>query len=97
MSLTPRERIIRTFEGKDIDRIATYDIMHNTDLMENLTVKKITPENAEDVACAAVGNALDLVRHFSIPGNLEPEITADEDGFIHKKEWWTVQVLEPPY
>ncbi len=97
MSLTPRERIIRTFEGKDIDRIATYDIMHNTDLMENLTGKKITPENAEDVACAAVGKALDLVRHFSIPVNLEPEITADEDGFIHKKEWWTVQVLERPF
>ncbi|MCL5772604.1 MAG: hypothetical protein M1479_10105 [Actinobacteria bacterium] len=91
------ERILRTFEGKEIDRIATYDIMHNVNLMEYLTKKKITKKNAEDVACQAVSKVLDIVRHFSIPYDLEPKIEKDEDGFVYKKEWWTVQVLKRPF
>ena len=35
--LNSRERLIRTFEGKDIDRIPTYDILHNIGLIEYLT------------------------------------------------------------
>ena len=44
--LKPRERLINTFEGKEINRLATYDIMHNIGLMEHLTGKKITHKNA---------------------------------------------------
>ena len=95
--LTSRERLLRTFDGKELDRLATYDIMHNVDLMEYLTGKKINPKNAEDVACCAVSKVLDLVRHFSVPYDLEPKIEKDEDGFIYRKEWWTVQILQRPF
>ena len=92
-----KRRLMKTFEGKPIDRIPTYDVIHNITLMEYLTGKKINSENAEDVSCEAVGKVLDLVRHFSIPDFTEPVIVKDEDGFIYKKEWWTVQVLERPF
>jgi len=92
-----RQRIINTFEGRPLNRLATYDIMHNTGLMEFLTGKKINPKNAEDVACEAVGKTLDLVRHFSVPDNLEPVQEKDEDGFVHRREWWTIQVLVRPF
>jgi len=95
--LNSRERLINTFEGKKIDRLATYDIMHNACLIEYLADKKITPENAEDVLCRAVSKVLDMVRHFSVPKNMEAVIETDEDGFVHKKEWWTIQVLERPF
>ena len=39
--LNSRERLIRTIEGKEIDRIATFDIMHNIGLMEYLSGEKI--------------------------------------------------------
>jgi hypothetical protein len=97
MSFTSKERLIRTFEGKEIDRIATYDIIHNVNLMEYLTGQKITAKNAEDIACKAVSKILDLVRHFSIPDNLEPKIEQDEDDFVHRKDWWTIQVLARPF
>lgn len=96
-NMTSRERLIGIFEGKEIDRVPTYDIMHNITLMEFLTGKKINSKNAEDVACEAVGKILDLVRHFSIPDFLEPKIIKDVDGFVYKKEWWTIQVLKRPF
>lgn len=95
--LTSRERLVRTIEGKEIDRIATYDIIHNVDLMQYLTGKKINKKNAEDIACEAAGRVLDLVRHFAIPEELDVKIQRDEDGFVYRIEWWTVQVLERPF
>lgn len=95
--LKSRERLIRTFEGKEIDRIATYDIMHNIDLIEYLTDDKITPKNSEDLLCKAIRKVLDLVRHFSVPYDLETRIIVDEDGFTRKTEWWTMSILERPF
>lgn len=95
--LTSIEKIIKTFDGKEIDTIPTYDIMHNVPLMEHLTGEKVTPKDAEDIACRAVGKILDMVRHFSIPDELEPKIEKDEDGFVRKKRWWTIEIVERPF
>ena len=97
MNISSRDMLIGTFEGKESDRIATYDIMHNIGLMEYLTGREINEKNAEGVACEAVGKVLDLVRHFSIPSKKEPETVEDEDGFVYKKDWWTIQVLKRPF
>ncbi len=96
-ALKSRERLIRTLEGKEIDRIAIYDIMHNIDLIEYLTDDKITSKNGEDLLCKTVSKVLDLVRHFSVPDDLEPRIIVDEDGFTRKTEWWTMSILERPF
>ncbi len=94
--LNSTERIINTFEGKEIDRLPIFDIIHNVELIEHITGKKITPLNAEDVTCEAVRNTLDMVRHFAIPDNLEERVITDKDGFIYKVEWWTVALMKRP-
>ena len=95
--ISPKERLIRTIEGKEIDRIAIYDIIHNIDLINYLAKEKITPNNAEELTCKAVRKVLDLVRHFCIPKDLEPKIIKDDDGFIYKKEWWTGSIVSRPF
>jgi len=40
--LDPRDRVIKTFTGTEIDRIATYDIMHNVSLIEKITGNSYT-------------------------------------------------------
>lgn len=94
--LTSRERLIRTFEGRKIDRIATFDIIHNIEMIEHLTGKKITPRNAEDLLCHAASKVLDLIRHFTVPDYYDSKIIKDKDGFIYKYEWWTGHLVERP-
>jgi len=83
-------------DGKPIDRIATFDIIHNIDLVEQLTGEKVNPRNAEDLFCKAVGQVLDLVRHFAVPDRTEPWTVTDENGFVYQYEWWTGHVAQRP-
>ena len=95
-SYNSRERLINTFEGREVDHIPTYDILHNIDLIEFLTGKKINPKNAEDLLCTAANKILDLIRHFAVPDLEAPRIFKDKQGFIYKYEWWTGHVIERP-
>ncbi len=94
--MTCKERLIRTIKGEEVDRIATFDIMHNLDLIEHLAEAQLTPRNAEDLLCKAANKVLDLVRHFAVPDDLEPKIFKDETGFVYHYEWWTGHVVERP-
>ena len=94
--LNATERVLNTFEGKPLDRLPVFDIIHNTDFIEEVSGKKITPGNAEDVACEAVRKTLDLVRHFCIPEDLEVREVTDEDGFVYRDEWWTKEIIHRP-
>jgi hypothetical protein len=95
-ALTPRERVLRTIEGREVDRLAVYDIIHSTDLIEHLTGEKLTPGNAEDLTCRAVSKVLDMVRHFCIPSDLEEKTYTDADGFVYRHLWWTREIVERP-
>jgi len=94
--LTSRERLIKTFKGEETDRIPTYDILHNKDLIEFATGQKITPENAEDLLCKTANKYLDLIRHFTVPDYEGEKIIREDDGFIYRYEWWTGCILERP-
>ncbi len=94
--LTARERLEALFIGREIDRIPTYDILHNIELIEYLSEKKITPKNAEDLLCRAANKCLDLIRHFTVPDYEGKKIVREKDGFIYKYEWWTGHILEKP-
>lgn len=94
--LSSRERLIKTFQGEEIDRIATFDILHNIDLIEYLTGERLTPKNAEELLCRAAGRVLDLIRHFAVPDRIEPWILKDETGFIYRYEWWTAHIVDRP-
>ncbi len=90
--MTCKERLISTIEGEEVDRIATFDIIHNIDLIEHLAEEQLTPRNAEDLLCRVANKVLDLVRHFAVPDDLEPKIFKDETGFVYQYEWWTGHV-----
>ncbi len=94
--LTARERLDALFKGNGIDRIPTYDILHNIGLIEYLSGEKITPENAEDLLCRAANKCLDLIRHFSVPDYEGEKIVREKDGFVYRYEWWTGHILEKP-
>jgi hypothetical protein len=94
--LNSTQRVINTFRGKPLDRLPIFDIIHNTEFIEQVSGKQITPKNAEDVTCEAVRKTLDLVRHFCIPENLEMREYADEDGFRYRDEWWTKDTIYRP-
>lgn len=94
--LTSRERLIRTFEGKEIDRIATYDIIHNIELIEYATGIKVTPKNAEDLLCRTAGKYLDLIRHFTPPDYEGEKIVKEDDGFTYRYYWWTGHIIDKP-
>ena len=95
-TLTSRERALRTVNGEEVDRLAVYDIIHSVDLIEYLADDKITPGNAEDLACKAASKVLDIVRHFCIPGDLETKTYGDEDGFVYRQVWWTRDIVDRP-
>ena len=94
--LTATERVLNTFTGDPLDRLPLFDIIHSTDFIEQVSGRKITPQNAEDVTCQAVRRTLDLVRHFCIPEILEPRTIRDEDGFVYRDEWWTREIVRRP-
>jgi uroporphyrinogen decarboxylase len=94
--LSSKERLLKTLLGEPIDRIATFDIIHNIKLIEYLTRERLTPQNAEDLLCRATGEVLDLIRHFSIPDKTDPWFIRDENGFVYRYEWWTAHLIERP-
>jgi hypothetical protein len=95
-ALSSKERLARTFRGEPIDRIPTFDILHNIALIEHLSGRKVTSHNAEDLLCAAAHRVLDLIRHFAVPDSLEPRLVRDGTGFTYQYEWWTGHLVERP-
>jgi len=96
IKLDSTERIINTFEGKELDRLPIFDIIHNVDFIENVTGEKVESDNAEDLICKAVRENLDMVRHFRIPDFFDKRISEDEDGYRYREEWWTKQITHIP-
>ncbi|MBC8387979.1 MAG: hypothetical protein H8E13_08020 [Actinobacteria bacterium] len=94
--LNSTERVINTFEGKSLDRLPIFDIIHNVDFIEYVSGEKLTKDNAEDITCKAISKTLDLVRHFRIPDFLDKREYEDEDGFKYREEWWTSQIAYIP-
>ncbi|MCL5772605.1 MAG: hypothetical protein M1479_10110 [Actinobacteria bacterium] len=97
IGLQKKERILRTFDYGILDRSATYDIIHNFDLIEYCYGKKVNYKNAEDATCMTISKLCDMVRNLAIPYDLNTHIEKDEDGFIYKKEWWTKSIIERPF
>jgi len=96
LKLNSTERVVNTFQDRQLDRLPIFDIIHNTDFIEQVSGKKITAQNAEDVTCEVVRKTLDLVRHFCIPEDLETHPYTDEDGFTYRDEWWTKEIVHRP-
>jgi hypothetical protein len=97
MKLTKKERILNTFNYKEIDRPPIYDVIHNIKFIEHVYGKSVNSRNAEDAVCAAAAKTCDMVRHFAIPYELNSHFEEDEDGFVYEKEWWTAKIVKRPF
>ncbi len=97
MKLTKKDRILNTFDFKELDRPALYDVIHNIRFIEEVYGRQVNQKNAEDAICTTVAKTLDMVRHFAIPSDLESRVINDEDGFVYRKKWWTVEIIERPF
>lgn len=95
-TLSSKERLLRTLRGEEIDRIATFDLLHSIDLCEHVTGERLTTANAEDLMCKTASQLLDLVRHFSVPDRCGPRFVKDETGFVYQFDWWTGHVVQRP-
>ncbi len=98
MPLSPRERILNTLDGREVDRLPVMDIFHNVPLIERLANRTITKANAEDTACAAIASTLDLCRHFAVPDpdKFTDHQFEDDDGFVIRENWWTGAYVHCP-
>jgi hypothetical protein len=91
-----RERVLAAFDHRAPDRLPVADVLHNIEIIEHYGGEVVTPQNALDVTCRAIGRTVDFARHFAVP-DMEPRIVRDEDGFVYRLEWWTAQVLQRPF
>ena len=60
-SMTKRERVMRTVNFEETDRVPLYDIIQNDPIIEHYAGEKATPENGERVVGFAAGRTLDWI------------------------------------
>jgi hypothetical protein len=94
-TMTKRERILRTFQCEEVDRIATYDIIENDEVIEHYTGEKVTPLTGQRVKAKAIARCLDMTRMVSGPGS--PGEYTDGDGMTWRTERWTSWVEKRPF
>lgn len=85
--LSARERIDKTLNFEEPDRVPMNEFVQNFELVAYLTGKKITFDNYFDLLCEVLSENVDVCETVAPP--LQPRIRKESDGFIYKDEWWT--------
>lgn len=94
--MTKRERVERTLNLQETDRVPIYDLLYNDAVIEYFTGKfPPTGEEGLKVTCEAISKMLDMTR--SVTGPSEPRIYKREDGLVIKQERWTSWIEEKPF
>ncbi len=94
--MTKRERVERTLNLQETDRVPVYDLLYNDSVIEYFTGKVPTPgEEGLKITCEAISKMLDMTR--SVTGPSEPRIYIREDGFVIRQERWTSWIEEKPF
>lgn len=98
--LTKRERVMRTLQFQETDRVPVYDIFQNDAIIEHyaadiLNGKKYTVENGLQVKGFAIGRSLDMTRMPE--GPCKPGESVNEDGLRIQQERWTSWIVERPF
>lgn len=95
VSMTKRERVLRTIRFQDTDRVPIYDILENDAIIERYAGQRLTVENGTWIKGLAIGRALDMTR---MPyGPHEPGETVTETGMRVQQERWTGWIVERPF
>lgn len=94
--LTKRERVLRTINFQETDRIPVYDIINNDNIREYISGEKISEENAWRLEYAAIRELLDMTRMIVVP-NFRPGYFTNEDGFVYYFDRYTSWIVKRPF
>ncbi len=97
MKLTKKERILNTFNYKELDKPAIYDKIHSLKFVEYVYGKAVNSKNAEDAMCSTIAKTCDMTRHVVVPYDLSVHTEKDEDGFIYRVDWNSKHIVERPF
>jgi hypothetical protein len=93
--MTKRERVLRTVQFKETDRVPVYDILENDPVIEHYAGQPLTVENGTWIKGLAIGRILDMTR---MPyGPHEPGENRTDQGMLVHQERWTGWVVERPF
>jgi len=93
--LSKRERVIRTMNQRETDRVPIYDILQNDGLIEHLAERCLTVEDGDATKAVAIGRCLDMTR---MPGGPSaPGVERRDDGIVIQRERWTSWIIERPW
>lgn len=95
LSLSKKERILRTMNLQETDRVPLYDLLLNDGAIVHFSGEKLPPLQYDErtireldrITGKAIGNYLDMTRHWSFGPPVDRDFT-DEFGFlIHEIAW----------
>ncbi len=95
ISMSRRERVARAIRGEEVDRVPTYDILMNDDVIEYYAGEKLTVENGRQVKAKAISRCLDMTRMVFGPN--APGTYESPDGHAWQTERWTSWITKRPY
>jgi len=94
--MTKRERVERTLNLQETDRVPVYDLLYNDAVIQYFTGKvPPTGEEGLKITCEAISKMLDMTR--SVIGPSEPRTYRREDGLVIRQERWTSWIEEKPF
>ena len=93
--LTKHQRVLRTANFQETDRVPVYDILQNDAIIEHYGGQKMSPTNNTWVKGLAIGRTLDMTRMPE--GPQQPGETITEHGIRLRQERWTSWIIERPF
>lgn len=93
--MTKRERVMRTVQFEETDRVSLYDILQNDAIIEHYAGRALDCEDGAHTVCLAVGRALDMTR--MVAGPQLPQDVVQDDGIRYRQERWTSWIVERPF
>ena len=93
--MSKRERVLRTLDFRETDRVPVYDILQNDGLIEHLAGEPLTVKEGERIKGVAVRRCLDMTRMPQGPA--APGIVRRDDGIVIQQERWTSWIIERPW
>jgi hypothetical protein len=98
--LTKRERVLRTAQFKETDRVPVYDLLQNNAVIEHYAAKilqgeALSPTNGARAKGYAIGRILDMTR--APEGPAKPGLVRQDNGIVLQVEPWTSWIVEWPF
>jgi hypothetical protein len=98
--LSKRERVMRTTQFKETDRVPIYDLLQNDAVIEHyaaevLQSEPLNPANGAKAKGFTIGRIFDMTR--APEGPSEPGLLRQENGIVVHIEPWTSWIVERPF